>query len=80
MYSANARQAIDPYTAFTGNINLVGSQYRSLLLKLKAKLDAALLFGCRRVFVPKENRREVSTRVQYKIEDYLFTDIVLMSF
>ena len=27
MYSATARRAIDPYTAFTGNINLVGSQY-----------------------------------------------------
>ena len=54
MYTAAANQAIDPYTAFTGNINLKGSHYRITSVEgIKAKLDAALLFGCRRIFVSK---------------------------
>jgi ribonuclease HIII len=76
IYSATARQAIDPYTAFTGNINLVGSQYKiSSVEGIKAKLDAALLFGCRRVFVPKENRREISTEFNTKLKIIYVTDI-----
>jgi ribonuclease HIII len=76
MYSATARQAIDPYTAFTGNINLVGSQYKITSVEgIKAKLDAALLFGCRRVFVPKENGLEVSTEFNTKLKIIYVTDI-----
>ncbi|MDD1753180.1 MAG: ribonuclease HIII [Methanotrichaceae archaeon] len=76
MYSAYARQAIDPYTAFTGNINLEGSQYKITFVEgIKAKLDAALLFGCRRVFVPKENRREVGEEYNTKLKIIYVTDI-----
>jgi ribonuclease HIII len=76
MYSATSRQAIDPYTAFTGNINLVGSQYKITSVEgIKAKLDAALLFGCRRIFVPKENKLEVSTEFNTKLRIIYVTDI-----
>jgi len=77
MYAATARQAIDPYTAFTGNINLEGSQYKITSIKgINAKLDAALLFGCRRVFIPKENVLEVGEKFDKKLKIIHVTDIV----
>jgi ribonuclease HIII len=77
MYTAAARQAIDPYTAFTGNINLEGSQYKIISVEgINAKLDAALLFGCRRVFVPKENTLEVGEEFDAKLKIIYVTDIV----
>jgi len=61
MYAAATNQSIDPYTAFTGNINLDGNQYKITSVKgIHPKLDAALLNGCRRVFIPKQNHSEVS--------------------
>ena len=76
MYTAAAKQAIDPYTAFTGNINLEGSQYKITSVEgIKPKLDAALLFGCRRVFVPKENRLEVGEEFNAKLKILYATDI-----
>ena len=76
MYTAAANQAIDPYTAFTGNINLEGSHYRITSVEgIKAKLDAALLFGCRRVFVPKENRLEVGEEFNTRLKIIYVTDI-----
>ena len=77
MYTAAAKQAIDPYTAFTGNINLEGSQYKiSSVQGVNAKLDAALLFGCRRVFVPKGNTSEVGEKFSTKLKIIYVTDIV----
>jgi len=76
MYTAAAKQAIDPYTAFTGNINLEGSQYKITSIEgVKAKLNAALLFGCRRVFVPKENKVEVGEEFNTKLKIIYVTDI-----
>ena len=76
MYTAAAKQAIDPYTAFTGNINLEGSHYKITSVEgIKPKLDAALLFGCRRVFVPKENRLEVGEDFNTKLKIIYVTDI-----
>jgi len=69
MYTAATKQAIDPYTAFTGNINLVGSQYKITSVEgIKAKLDAAQLFGIRRVFVPKQNRLDVDKEFIKKLQ------------
>jgi ribonuclease HIII len=69
MYTAATKQAIDPYTAFTGNINLVGSQYKITSVEgIKAKLDAAQLFGIRRVFVPKQNRLDVDMESIKKLQ------------
>jgi len=77
MYTATARQAIDPYTAFTGNINLEGSQYKVTSVEgINAKLDAALLFGCRRVFIPKENTLDVGENFNAKLKIIYVTDIV----
>jgi ribonuclease HIII len=77
MYTAAAGQAIDPYTAFTGNINLEGSQYKIISVKgINAKLDAALLFGCRRVFVPKENTLDVDEKFNTKLKIIHVSDIV----
>jgi ribonuclease HIII len=76
MYTAAAEHAIDPYTAFTGNVNLEGSQYKITSVEgIKPKLDAALLFGCRRVFVPKENRLEVGEEFNTKLKIIYVTDI-----
>jgi ribonuclease HIII len=76
MYTAAANQAIDPYTAFTGNINLEGSQYKITSVDgIKPKLDAALHFGCRRVFVPKENRLDVGEEFTKKLEVFYVNDI-----
>jgi ribonuclease HIII len=76
MYTAAAKQTIDPYTAFTGNINLEGSQYKITSVEgINAKLDAALLFGCRRVFVPKENKLDVGEEFNTKLKIIYVTDI-----
>jgi ribonuclease HIII len=77
MYTATARQAIDPYTAFTGNINLEGSQYKITSVEgINAKMDAALLFGCRRVFIPKGNTLEVGEKFNTKLKIIHVSDIV----
>ncbi len=60
IYSALSGQSIDRYTAFTGDINLDGSNYKVLSVDgIKSKLSAALQSGCRRVFLPKDNKADV---------------------
>jgi len=60
IYSAVSGQSIDRYTAFTGDINLDGSNYKVLSVDgIKPKLSAALQSGCRRVFIPKDNKTDV---------------------
>jgi predicted ATP-dependent protease len=52
---------IDPYTAFTGDINLDGEQWRVRGVSgLAQKLEAARRSGCRRVFIPRENLDDVA--------------------
>ncbi|RLI52571.1 MAG: hypothetical protein DRP09_17635, partial [Candidatus Thorarchaeota archaeon] len=61
MYAKEQGIPIDPYTAFTGNVNLEGEKYRITAIKgIDAKLEAARLAGCRRVFVPQENQPEIT--------------------
>jgi len=76
MYTAATKQSIDPYTAFTGNINLEGSQYKITSVEgIKAKHDAAQLFGIRRVFVPKQNRLDVDKEFIKRLQIIYVDDI-----
>jgi ribonuclease HIII len=59
-YEAARGVVIDPYTAFTGDINLDQRHWRVQGVSgLPQKLEAARLSGCRRVFIPRENLEEV---------------------
>jgi ribonuclease HIII len=56
MYGAARGIAIDPYTAFTGDINLDRGYWRVRgVAGLAQKLEAARRCGGRRVFIPREN-------------------------
>jgi len=56
MFSASKGIKIDPYTAFSGNINLSDRQWVIRGVSgISQKLQAAHTYGCRRVFLPGEN-------------------------
>ena len=60
MYGAARGIAIDPYTAFTGDINTGQDGWIVQGVSgLPQKLNAAHRCGCRRVFVPRDNLEEV---------------------
>jgi hypothetical protein len=60
MYGATRGMVIDPYTAFTGDINQDREGWRIREISgLAQKLDAARWSGCRRVFIPRENLEDV---------------------
>lgn len=60
MFSAAKGIKIDAYTAFSGNINLSDRQWVIRgVTGIPRKLQAALDYGCRRVFLPKENEADV---------------------
>lgn len=62
MYGARRRLMIDPYTAFTGDINLHQGQWKVRGVSgVPQKLEAARRSGCRRVFIPQENLQEVNS-------------------
>ncbi len=76
MYAAATNQSIDPYTSFTGNINLEGNQYKITPVKgISQKLDAAILNGCRRVFIPIQNNSEISGDYTKKLQIICVSDI-----
>lgn len=76
MYAAATSQSIDPYTAFTGNINLEGNQYKITSVKgIRPKLDVAILNGCRRIFVPRENKTDIGEQYVNKLQIYYVSDI-----
>lgn len=76
MYTAATNQPVCPYTAFTGNINLDGNRYKIAHVRgIRPKLDAALLNGCRRVFVPKQNQTEVNADYAKKLQIVYVSDI-----
>lgn len=59
VYGAARAMVIDPYTAFTGDINFDRGSWRVRgVSSLQEKLDACRLSGCRRVFIPHENIKE----------------------
>lgn len=56
MFSGASEIKIDPYTAFSGNINLSDRQWVIRGVSgIPQKLQAACTYGCRRVFLPREN-------------------------
>ena len=60
MFSAAKGIKIDAYTAFSGNINFFDRQWViKSVTGIPQKLQAALAYGCRRVFLPKENEADV---------------------
>jgi len=76
MYAAATNQPVDPYTTFTGDINLDGNRYKIASIKgIRPKLDAALQNGCRRIFVPKQNQTEVSADYAKKLQIVYVSDI-----
>ena len=71
MYAKEQGTPVDPYTAFTGNINLEGEKFRIMAIKgLYAKLEAARLGGCRRVFIPQENHTEITQDNSHRLQIY----------
>lgn len=66
MYGAGSQFVIDPYTAFTGDVVLEQGEWRVKSIHgLAQKLSAARLNGCRRVFIPKENLRDLPSSEQH---------------
>jgi ribonuclease HIII len=60
IYGAARKIVIDPYTAFTGDINWDRGHWRIQGVKgLPEKMEAARLAGCRRIFIPTQNINEV---------------------
>jgi len=77
IYSAASGEAFDPFTAFTGNINLDGSNFKILSVSgIDAKLSAALKSGCRRVFLPSENRSDVAPEFHERLQIHYVSDII----
>lgn len=60
IYDVKRNLAVDPYTAFTGDINLDGQDWVvQAVMNVPEKIAAAKRAGCRRVFVPAENYDDV---------------------
>lgn len=68
MYDTKQSLASDPYTAFTGEINLVGPEWTiKAVNSVNQKLAAAKRAGCRRVFIPRANCAEITGSSDVKI-------------
>jgi len=65
MFGTGRRLAIDPYTAFSGDVVLEHGEWKVKSVRgLAQKISAARLNGCRRVFIPKENLRDLDVKDQ----------------
>ncbi len=68
MYAVKRNVAIDPYTAFTGEINLDDQNWViQPVNNIHEKIAAAERAGCRRVFVPLQNHQEVKDAAPIKV-------------
>lgn len=62
MHNVKLNLVNDPYTAFTGDINLDGQEWTiKPVTGVVRKIEAAQFSGCRRVFIPRSNCAEVTT-------------------
>jgi hypothetical protein len=62
MYSSGSNWQFDPYTAFTGDINIKDNQWHILHVEgIPEKLTAAQGAGIRRVVLPRANQNDVPT-------------------
>lgn len=77
MYAEARGMVIDPYTAFTGDINLDGGNWRVKGVSgLSQKLDAAQRYGIRRVFIPSENFEEVTASSHKQLQVIPVNDLL----
>jgi hypothetical protein len=68
MHDAKQNIATDPYTAFTGEINLVGQEWTiQSVAGVIEKSAAAKRSGCRRVFIPRSNLPNLTPEVDLRI-------------
>ena len=68
MHDVKLNLATDPYTAFTGDINLEGQEWSIKPVRsVSEKIAAAKRAGCRRVFIPRLNCAEVKAPPDIKI-------------
>lgn len=68
MHDVKLNLATDPYTAFTGDINLEGQEWTIKPVSgVSEKIAAARRAGCRRVFIPPFNCAEVTGLAEVKI-------------
>jgi predicted S18 family serine protease len=68
MHHVKLNLATDPYTAFTGDINLDGQEWAIKPVSgVSQKIVAAKRAGCRRVFIPSLNCAEVTAPPDVKI-------------
>lgn len=65
MYSSAKKWQFDPYTAFTGDINIINNEWRVRHVDgIREKLGAALKSGIRRVVLPAQNRDDIPEKYQ----------------
>ncbi len=75
-YSANGA-TIDPYTAFSGDINISDGGYVVRAVEgISCKIRAARTYGCRRVFLPRENQAEVEASDDESVRAVLINKVV----
>ncbi len=68
MCDAKLNVASDPYTAFTGEINLVGQDWVIKSVRsIGQKIAAAKRAGCRRVFIPRANCAQITDSPDVKV-------------
>lgn len=76
VYSMVRNYFIDPYTAFTGDINFKGGNWVLQAVEgIPQKLQAALDAGCRRVFLPKDNEPDVPPKFRELLNLVYVNDI-----
>ena len=68
MHDVKLNLPTDPFTAFTGDINLEGQEWViKPVSRVSEKIAAAKRGGCRRVFIPRLNCAEVGAPADVKI-------------
>jgi Lon protease (S16) C-terminal proteolytic domain len=68
MHDVKLNLPTDPFTAFTGDINLEGQEWViKPVSRVNEKIAAAKRAGCRRVFIPRLNCAEVRAPADVKI-------------
>jgi ribonuclease HIII len=68
MHDVKLNLATDPYTAFTGDINLDGQEWTIKPVSgVSQKTAAAKRAGCRRVFIPRLNCAEITGSAELQI-------------
>jgi hypothetical protein len=77
MYGSRAEMSIDPYTAFTGDINLEDNRWHVTGVSgVAAKLRAAMAAGCRRAFIPSENEGDIPDDLRDVLDTVAVSSII----